>query len=95
VSAIDDPSYPGTRAVLRAAGARLLPVEVDRDGLNPARLPPKTRLDCVTPSHQVPTGAILPLARRMALLEWGRRSNAVLVEDDYDGEFRYGGQPLH
>lgn len=95
MSAIDDPSYPGTRAVLSAAGARLLPVEVDRDGLNPARLPPKTRLACVTPSHQFPTGAILPLARRMALLEWGRRSNAVLVEDDYDGEFRYGGQPLH
>ena len=95
MSAIDDPSYPGTRVVLRAAGARLLPVEVDRDGLNPARLLPKTRLACVTPSHQVPTGAILPLARRMALLHWGRRSNAVLVEDDYDGEFRYGGQPLH
>jgi GntR family transcriptional regulator / MocR family aminotransferase len=48
----------------------------------------------VTPSHQFPTGAILPLARRVALLAWARRKNAVIVEDDYDGEFRYEGQPL-
>ena len=48
----------------------------------------------VTPSHQFPTGAILPLSRRLALLEWARRCNAALVEDDYDGEFRYDGQPL-
>lgn len=92
--AIEDPSYQGTREVLRAAAAHLLPVEVDRDGLNPGRLPQKARLAFVTPSHQFPTGAILPLARRLALLEWARRYNAVVVEDDYDGEFRYEGQPL-
>lgn len=92
--AIENPSYQGTREVLRAAGARLLPVEVDRDGLNPACLPRKARLAFVTPSHQFPTGAILPLSRRLALLEWARRRHAVVVEDDYDGEFRYEGQPL-
>lgn len=48
----------------------------------------------VTPSHQFPTGAILPLARRQALLQWARRRNAVIVEDDYDGEFRYQAKPL-
>ena len=48
----------------------------------------------MTPSHQFPTGAILTLARRLALLEWAKRKNAVIVEDDYDGEFRYEGQPL-
>jgi GntR family transcriptional regulator / MocR family aminotransferase len=48
----------------------------------------------VTPSHQFPTGAILPIARRLALLEWAKRENSVIVEDDYDGEFRYEGQPL-
>jgi GntR family transcriptional regulator/MocR family aminotransferase len=48
----------------------------------------------VTPSHQFPTGAVLPLARRLALLEWAKRVNAVVVEDDYDGEFRYEGQPV-
>jgi GntR family transcriptional regulator/MocR family aminotransferase len=92
--AIEDPQYPGTREVLRAAGAQLHPVPVDRDGLNPARLPEHARMVFVTPSHQFPTGAILPLDRRLALLEWARRKNAVIVEDDYDGEFHYEGRPL-
>jgi GntR family transcriptional regulator/MocR family aminotransferase len=92
--AIEDPSYQGTREILHAAGARLLPVPVDRDGLNPAKLPDDARICFVTPSHQFPTGAILPLARRLALLDWAKRKNSVIVEDDYDGEFRYEGQPL-
>lgn len=91
---IEDPSYQGTREVLRAARARLLPITVDRDGLNPANLPANARIVFVTPSHQFPTGAILPLSRRLALLEWAKRRNAVIVEDDYDGEFRYEGQLL-
>ncbi|HSQ32387.1 MAG TPA: PLP-dependent aminotransferase family protein, partial [Gemmatimonadaceae bacterium] len=91
---IEDPGYQGTTAVLRAAGAKLLPVSVDRDGLDPARLPTGARIAFVTPSHQFPTGAILPLARRLALLEWAKRENAVIVEDDYDGEFRYEGRPV-
>jgi GntR family transcriptional regulator/MocR family aminotransferase len=92
--AIEDPAYEGTREVLRAAGARLHPVRVDRDGLNPAALPEKARLAFVTPSHQYPTGAILPLARRQMLLDWAARRNAMIVEDDYDGEFHYQGHPL-
>ena len=67
---------------------------VDREGLDPARLPKRARLAFVTPSHQLPTGTILPLARRLALLQWAKRANAVIIEDDYDGEFRYEGQPL-
>jgi GntR family transcriptional regulator / MocR family aminotransferase len=67
---------------------------VDREGLDPESLPDKARIVFVTPSHQYPSGAILPLARRQALLEWARRRNAVIVEDDYDGEFRYDGKPL-
>jgi GntR family transcriptional regulator / MocR family aminotransferase len=92
--AIENPSYQGTREILLAAGARLHPVPVDREGLHPAELPENARICFVTPSHQFPTGAILPLARRLALLEWARRKNSVIVEDDYDGEFRYEGQPL-
>jgi GntR family transcriptional regulator/MocR family aminotransferase len=92
--AIEEPGYQGTRELLRAAGARLLPVAVDREGLNPAKLPPRARLAFVTPSHQFPTGAILPLSRRLTLLRWAKQNNAALVEDDYDGEFRYEGQPL-
>jgi GntR family transcriptional regulator / MocR family aminotransferase len=92
--AIEDPGYQGTREVLRCAGARLLPVAVDRHGLDPERLPRNARIAFVTPSHQFPTGAILPLARRIALLEWAKLQKAVVVEDDYDGEFRYEDQPL-
>jgi GntR family transcriptional regulator / MocR family aminotransferase len=92
--AIEDPSYQGTREILLAAGAELLPVRLDKDGLDPEKLAPGTRIAFVTPSHQFPTGAILPLARRLALLKWAKRTNAVIVEDDYDGEFRYGAQPL-
>jgi GntR family transcriptional regulator/MocR family aminotransferase len=92
--AIEEPNYQGTREILRAAGARLLPVPVDREGINPAMLPENARLAFVTPSHQFPTGGVLPLARRMALLNWARRNGALIVEDDYDGEFHYGAQPL-
>jgi GntR family transcriptional regulator/MocR family aminotransferase len=92
--AIEDPHYNGAREALRAAGAQLIPVPVDRDGLNTAKLPEDATLAFVTPSHQFPTGAILTLDRRLALLEWARRENAVILEDDYDGEFHYDGRPL-
>jgi len=92
--AIENPQYDGIREALRVAGARLRPVPVDRDGLDPARLPEDARMVFVTPSHQFPTGAILSLDRRLALLRWARRRNAVIVEDDYDGEFHYDGRPL-
>ena len=92
--ALEDPQYQGMREVLRAAGARLFPVPVDRDGLDPAKLPIHAKLVLVTPSHQFPTGTILPLARRLALLDWAQRKNAIIVEDDYDGEFHYAGHPL-
>jgi GntR family transcriptional regulator/MocR family aminotransferase len=72
----------------------LLPVPVDRDGLNPAMLPEQAGMVFVTPSHQFPTGAILPLARRLALLDWARRKNSIIVENDHDGEFHYEGRPL-
>ena len=92
--AIEDPSYQGAREALRVAGARLVPVPVDRDGLDCLRLPSRARLAFVTPSHQFPTGAILPMARRFALLSWAKRARALIVEDDYDGEFHYQGQPI-
>jgi GntR family transcriptional regulator / MocR family aminotransferase len=91
---IEDPHYQGAREILRAAGARLYPMSVDREGLDPATLPRRVKMALVTPSHQFPTGAILPLHRRLALLEWAKRANAVVIEDDYDGEFRYEGQPV-
>ena len=92
--AVEDPCYQGTREVLRASGARLSAVPVDRDGLNPGRLPEGTRMVFVTPSHQFPTGAILSLPRRLQLVDWARRVDALVVEDDYDGEYRYEDQSL-
>ena len=92
--AIEEPHYDGTRGALQAAGARIRLVPVDRDGINPEELSNDARLVFVTPSHQFPTGAILPLERRLALLDWARRCNAIIVEDDYDGEFRYDNRPL-
>jgi GntR family transcriptional regulator/MocR family aminotransferase len=92
--AIEDPHYDGIRGVLRSVGARLIPVPVDRHGLDTDKLPEHASLVFVTPTHQFPTGAILPLARRLAVLEWATRKNAVIVEDDHDGEFHYEGRPL-
>jgi GntR family transcriptional regulator/MocR family aminotransferase len=92
--AIEDPQYRGARHALFAAGIRLCPVPVDRDGVVTSRLPGHARAAFVTPSHQLPTGAVLTLSRRLELLAWAKHQNAIIVEDDYDGEFRYEGQPL-
>ena len=98
-AALEDPGYQGAALALRAHGMRVLPVPVDDDGLDVATLPaPDTadapRLVYVTPSHQYPTGATLTLPRRLRLLEWAARRGALVVEDDYDSEFRYSGRPL-
>ncbi|WP_116140903.1 PLP-dependent aminotransferase family protein [Trinickia diaoshuihuensis] len=92
--AVEDPGYPPLRAAMTAAGAQLVPVPVDDEGLIVERLPSDVRIVCVTPSHQFPTGVAMSLARRRALLEFAQRHGAVVIEDDYDGEFRYGTQPL-
>lgn len=92
--AVEDPQYHGMRQVLLAARLRVHPVPVDSEGIDLGRMPRQARLVFVTPSHQFPTGAVLPLQRRLALLEWARQANALIVEDDYDGEFRYEGEPL-
>jgi GntR family transcriptional regulator/MocR family aminotransferase len=91
---LEDPHYRGARQVFATHGAHARGCRVDSDGLVPAALPGSARLAVVTPSHQFPTGALLPLARRIELLEWAVERHAWLIEDDYDGEFRYGGRPL-
>lgn len=94
---IEEPHYQGARLVFLAAGARLVPAPVDGDGLDVACLPragARARLAYVTPSHQFPTGVVMSLGRRLALLEWARRADAHVVEDDYDSEYRYEGRPI-
>jgi GntR family transcriptional regulator/MocR family aminotransferase len=94
---IEDPGSLTARGALLGAGAQLVPVPVDREGLvvaaGIARCP-HARLALVTPSHQVPLGVTMSLARRLALLQWARQQRAWILEDDYDSEYRYAGRPL-
>lgn len=92
--AVEEPGYPPVRAAFAAAGARLVPMPVDEEGLCVDRLPNEVRVISVTPSHQSPTGVALSLRRRAELLAFARERNAVVLEDDYDGEFRFGARPL-
>ncbi|MBV8159250.1 MAG: PLP-dependent aminotransferase family protein, partial [Dyella sp.] len=94
VIAVEDPGYPPLRAAFEAAGASVVPVPVDAEGLIVEQIPTTARVIYVTPSHQFPLGMVMSPARRMALLDFARRHGAVIIEDDYDGEFRYGGRPL-
>ena len=94
---IEDPGYPHARDALTAAGANLVGVPVDEHGMavsaGMARSP-RARLAVVTPSHQAPLGVALDLSRRQALLAWASKADAWIIEDDYDGEFRYDSLPL-
>jgi GntR family transcriptional regulator/MocR family aminotransferase len=94
VVAIENPGYLPLRVALAAAGARMVPVPVDGDGMVVKKLPADVQVICVTPSHQFPLGAAMSMPRRTALLEFAQARNAVIIEDDYDGEFRFGGRPL-
>jgi GntR family transcriptional regulator/MocR family aminotransferase len=94
VVAIEEPGYPPQRAAFAAQGARLAAVPVDADGLVVERLPAAARVICVAPSHQFPLGAVMAGPRRTSLLEFCARHDAVVIEDDYDCEFRYASRPL-
>jgi GntR family transcriptional regulator/MocR family aminotransferase len=94
---VEDPCYPAAAAAFEATGARVIRVPVDSNGLDLAALRSirqPIRLAYVTPSHQFPTGGVLPSARRSELVEWAGRNNAYIIEDDYDGEFRYEHGPI-
>lgn len=93
---LEDPHYRGARQLLQARGAKILGCRVDGEGIVTAALPRTgdVRVAVVTPSHQFPTGAVLSLPRRMHLLDWAQRTGCWLIEDDYDGEFRYDARPL-
>lgn len=93
----EDPGYFQARQALEATGAKLVSVPVDESGLDVAlgiARAPGARLAYVTPAHQAPLGVALSLSRRMALLNWAAAAGAWIIEDDYDGEFRYGSRPL-
>lgn len=91
---LENPGYSSVRAMLTARGARIIPAPVDDCGIDVSAFSRRSaRLAYVTPSHQYPTGAILSLERRFALLEWAQKYASWIVEDDYDSEFNYTGRP--
>ncbi len=96
---VEEPSYWGIRSLLQVSGIGMVPMPVDDEGLAlPAQgsgaAGPAPRFIFVTPSHQYPLGAVMSLTRRRALLEFARRRGSWIVEDDYDSEFRFSGQPI-
>jgi len=94
---VEDPGYPPTRELLAGMGIASVPVPVDRDGMLVAaglQRAPEAKVAVVTPAHQSPLGVALALPRRLALLEWASATGSWIVEDDYDGEYRYVSRPL-
>ncbi|WP_260464059.1 PLP-dependent aminotransferase family protein [Burkholderia sp. Bp8963] len=95
---IENPGFVAGHSAIESAGARVVPVPVDAEGVDVdsgMRLAANARLAVVTPSHQYPLGVTMSLRRRLALLDWAETANAWIVEDDCDGDYRYAGRPLH
>ena len=94
---MEEPGYPGARQAFMTAGAQLIPVRVDHDGMNVAEIIRRSgnaRAVYVTPSHQYPMGMTMGATRRMLLLNWAVRTGAWIIEDDYDSEYRFGSRPI-
>jgi GntR family transcriptional regulator/MocR family aminotransferase len=94
--ALEEPGYPGARLLFQANGAQIHPIRVDNQGLQTgslSRLSPGIKLVYITPSHQFPLGVSLTLARRLELLAWAQSQGALIIEDDYDSEYRYAARP--
>ena len=94
---LEDPGYPPTRALLAHMNVAAVPVPVDQEGMvvpHGIKTAPRARAAVVTPAHQSPLCVSLSLPRRLALLDWATRNNAWIIEDDYDGEYRYVSRPL-
>lgn len=91
---VEEPGYFGAKSAFISAGLRLEGVSVDEEGMQIDRDLPTPTLIFTSPSHQYPTGSVLSAARRLALLEYARQHNAWIVEDDYDSEFRFSGEPI-
>lgn len=93
---MEDPVHIGLRRVVQGKGLHIDEVDVDEKGLQTDQLQPSDDIAFiyVTPSHQYPMGGILPIQRRLALIAFAQQNNCYIIEDDYDGEFRYEGSPI-
>lgn len=92
---LENPGYHRIRVVLQDMGIETLPIPVDENGMDVSLLnKSKANVAYVTPSHQFPYGMIMPIARRLELINWAEENNGFIIEDDYDGEYRYKGKPI-
>lgn len=93
--ALEDPGYIGARKIFNNNGYDVVPISLDKDGINIAELENNSaKIVYVTPSHQFPTGSVMPIQKRLQLLDWARRENGIIIEDDYDSELRYNSRPI-
>lgn len=93
---VEEPGYPGAKSIFLKSGLHIKGVPVDREGmrLDTSADSKAPRLIFTSPSHQYPCGAVMSAGRRLALLEYARRHDSWIIEDDYDSEFRYSGEPI-
>ena len=94
---VEDPGYFLAKSAFRAVGAKLIPVKVDKQGIDVSagiRSSPRAKLAYVSPANQFPLGVTMSAERRIALLDWAQKSGAWVIEDEYDAEYRYGGRPV-
>lgn len=92
--AMEDPGWPTLHSWIERSGMQAVPLRIDAEGFDPHAIPRGVGCAIVTPSRHYPTGIAMPLARRLALLHWAEAEGGLIIEDDYDSEFRYQGQPL-
>ncbi|UHA73424.1 MocR-like pyridoxine biosynthesis transcription factor PdxR [Paenibacillus sp. 481] len=93
--AMEDPGYDGVRTIFKHNGYQIHPIPLNKDGLNVHHLyESHSRIVYITPSHQFPNGMVMPYAKRRQLLKWAADQDGVIIEDDYDSEFRYVGKPI-
>ena len=95
IFSIEDPGYHRTREAFKDQGVNLIPIPLDENGISMTHLyESKAQITYVTPSHQFPIGIVMPITRRLELLKWAEEKGRYIIEDDYDGEFRYRGKPI-
>lgn len=93
--AIEDPGYSVAKDIFINNGYKVLPISLEKDGIDVGKLYKSPgKVVYVTPSHQFPTGGLMPIKKRLHLLEWAKRNGGIIIEDDYDSEFRYNTRPI-
>ncbi|GIN20654.1 MAG TPA: PLP-dependent aminotransferase family protein [Bacillus bacterium] len=93
--AMEEPGYEGVRHVFHRHGFEVVPIKLEKDGIDLDELAKSgAKVVYITPSHQYPLGMVMPISKRMKLLQWAEENNGWIIEDDYDGEFRYHGKPI-